>query len=273
MLTLDDLKADKEICRRVQTGLIAWGLLDPKADGVFGKYTADAFTEWAVGSVLSDSQEELLLTKPSIAHFKVGTDLASRVVTKMLENGYFISRGRARFNIVYLEGCGKDGIPNSDQFDYWNDLRLVIEWQLNDYPKIIGSWAATSEPGQLTKPTPQGTAMIPLPSQNKAWQVGIHKAGRPTAHEALVQALSIQVLRSHHNPPLRTKSKPDTGIFGINQHHGWDAQRVKNNSAGCLVGQSISGHLQFMSLVKSDRRYKLNNLYVFYTTVLDGAKV
>jgi len=49
--------------------------------------------------------------------------------------------------------------------------------------------------------------------------------------------------------------------------------RVGRASAGCLVGQSVSGHQEFMAYLKSDRRYKINNAYRFCTTIIPGDKL
>ncbi|NJK50945.1 hypothetical protein HC931_25055 [Candidatus Gracilibacteria bacterium] len=45
---------------------------------------------------------------------------------------------------------------------------------------------------------------------------------------------------------------------------------VGQASAGCLVGRTRKGHREFMSLVKSDRRYRENLSFVFPTAVIAG---
>lgn len=268
MIQFEDLVKDTELCKAIQEGLIRQGFLDPPVDGKAGKLTRLAFNFWKT----VNPELELGFLLPKILP-PTGSDLASRVVRRMLSLGYFVSRGAARYNIVYLEGANLKGEPIKDTFNNWNDLRMVIEWRFGDEPKLIDAWAATTEPGLLTNPLPKGTAMIPLPSQYKAWQVGVHKAGTRTAHEALVQVAPITILRSKSKPPTRVGAIADNGLFGINQHHGWGATSVNNNSAGCAVGQSVSGHIEFMSLCKSDARYGVNKSYIFYSTFLDAAKV
>lgn len=271
MLHFEMLLTNQELCASIQTGLIRQGLLEPPVDGIAGKFTRAAFKIWSNGSLEFTPAllEKLELPLPPVK----GNDLPAKIVRKMQELNYFVSRGDARFNIVYLEGMNLDGTLNQDKFNNWNDLRLVLEWRLGEVPKIVGKWLATSEPGGAETPNAKGMAMIPLPSQFKAWRVGIHKAGTRTAHEALVQVLPITVLRSKKKPPSRVGATLDTGLFGINQHHGWNSKVVANNSVGCMVGVYMSEHIEFMSLMKSDSRYLLDKSYTFYTTALDGAKV
>ena len=71
---------------------------------------------------------------------------------------------------------------------------------------------------------------------------------------------------------IRTGDQLDTGLFGINQHWGFDLPR--NNiglaSAGCLVGRTTAGHKEFMALIKQDRRFQTSSNYTFLTTIIPG---
>ena len=73
----------------------------------------------------------------------------------------------------------------------------------------------------------------------------------------------------------RQGDKPDFGVFGINQHWGYDAPKddLGNTSAGCLVGRTKSGHLQFMGKVKSDPRYKASGAYRFMTAIVPATEL
>ena len=48
---------------------------------------------------------------------------------------------------------------------------------------------------------------------------------------------------------------------------------VGRASAGCLVGKFVEAHQQFMKFLKSDRRYKVSNAYIFNTVVIPGDKL
>jgi hypothetical protein len=265
------------INEKLQAYLIALGLLDPPADGKWGTQSHAALKHFqelkglpVTGEVNETCLELLSKTPPSV--FKLDGSLASRVVGYMAKQGYCISQGDRRFNIVYLEGCDQDGIPNADRLNEWNDRRLVIEI-IGNVPRIVGNWLATTEPGKFYTQNPLnplGAFRIKF-GQYRAWSVGSH--GR-TQYPALVQSGPVTGYRDANKDGLRTGDVVVTGdYYGINQHHGWDMAFVDESSAGCLVGQSIEGHWAFMELVKSDRRYQANPSYVFYTTVLDATKL
>ncbi|HZD63665.1 MAG TPA: peptidoglycan-binding domain-containing protein, partial [Xanthobacteraceae bacterium] len=201
----------------------------------------------------------------------VVSDLAHLVVAAMERKGYQVDRGAGEINIVYVEGMNPDGTANADEANKWNDLRLLIRFDGGE-PRIIGEWAATTEPGRYWTENPMsplGAARIEF-GQYKSWQVGMHRNN----HEALVQTGGeVTVCRDLNKDGQRTGDKRQTGEFGINQHWGYDLPEVDNASAGCLVGQSKDGHRQFMALVKSDPRYQANRKYVFATAVLAESEV
>ena len=62
-------------------------------------------------------------------------------------------RGSGELNIVYVEGMNPDGTPNDDEANKWNDLRLLIKFE-GDEPRIVGRWAATTEPGRYWTQNP-----------------------------------------------------------------------------------------------------------------------
>lgn len=117
----------------------------------------------------------------------------------------------------------------------------------------------------------QGAARIAF-GQYRAWRMGMHGSGK-TRHEALVQVNPITVCRDLNKDAIRTGDKLDTGLFGINQHHGGDSLSIGRWSAGCLVGQSIRGHREFIGILKQDARYLSNPQYTFTTTVIPGDKL
>ncbi|HEY8509928.1 MAG TPA: hypothetical protein VIL32_16310, partial [Steroidobacteraceae bacterium] len=65
------------------------------------------------------------------------------------------------------------------------------------------------------------------------------------------------------------------GLFGINQHWGYDLPRgdIGRASAGCLVGRTKAGHRAFMSIVKEDPRFVASHAYRFITTVIPASAV
>ncbi|HEY9635590.1 MAG TPA: peptidoglycan-binding domain-containing protein [Coleofasciculaceae cyanobacterium] len=257
-----------------QQVLINHGLLDPPADGEWGAQSRAALEDFQsiqelpVTGQLDDATRSRLKTAP-VSQFNLGTDLASLIISFMRHQNYFISRGPYRYNIVYVEGVDAQGTPNSDTFNEWNDRRVLIEIPENT-PKIVGNWLATTEPGStytFNPMNPNGAFRIAF-GQYRAWTFGLHGQ---TQYPALVQCGTISGYRDTNMDGKRSGDPFVTGDdFGVNQHHGWDMSLVDNASAGCLVGQSIEGHQDFMELLRGDRRYQVNPNYVFYTTIISG---
>lgn len=250
-----------------QKALINLGLLDPPADGVWGKQSEAALADY---KKLYNDDNPLTVRHPAITWTN---DFASKIIQYMLTNKYFVSI-EDRLNIIYVEGCNADGTTNNDAPNQFNDRRIVIQI-INSKPTIVGNWEATTEPGYhyTNHPmNPKGAARIAF-GQYKAWRVGTHGNSEP--HEALVQVAPIKVHRDANKDTMRTGDVTEEGLFAINQHWGYDYPRTNIGlaSAGCLVGRTRAGHREFMRLIKQDRRYQLNNNYLFLTTVIAGDKL
>ncbi len=278
-LGLEAIANDRELSIQIQTQLISFGLLDPPSDGNFGTISAAALKNFQsninveVNLVSAITAKALLETNPQVLKPKLQLEnnLASRIIKYMLAKSYFVTTNPQEFNIVYVEGMNEDGSLNSDAPNAFNDQRLVIRFS-DGVPSIVGCWQATTEPGDHYTCHPMnrdGAARIQF-NQYRAWQVGIHGNAEP--HEALIQCGQITVCRDFNQDFKRTGDKLHTGLFGMNQHWGYDfpANNVHNASAGCLVGRTRKGHREFMKLAKSDRRYLANKNYIFFTTIIAG---
>lgn len=256
----------------VQAKLSAMGLLDPPVDGVLG-----AVSRWAIGEVAGpaytgDLTPAVIAAISAAKPFPLapGNDLAGRIVRAMQAGGYWINRHPNCCNIFYGEGVNPDGTRNDNRANYFNDVRWLFRIQSSGVPQIIGAWEGTTEPSTRWTEDPMnpaGAARIAF-GQYKAWSVGRHHT-----HEALVQTAPITVFRDFNKDYRRDGDKRDTGLFGVNQHWGYDLPRndMQTSSAGCLVGRSTSGHRDFMSRVKNDARYRASGgSYRFMTTIMPG---
>ena len=280
--SMEGIATDKQLATQIQVLLIGLGLLEPPADGKFGPISSAALKKFQTlmkvnepDQLGAETAKKLIETKPEelpTPPLKLGNDLASRIVKYMQLKKYEIFQGIKEYNIVYVEGMDADGSLNNDKPNYFNDRRMVLQI-IDGVPVIVGNWEATTEPGYRyteNPMNPEGAARIKF-GQYKAWQVGIH--GTADRHEALIQTGGeITVYRDLNKDYQRTGDKEDTGYFAVNQHWGYDLpyNNVYYASAGCLVGRMRQGHREFMSLIKKDRRFQLNDRYVFYTTVIDG---
>lgn len=276
--------ADPVLTAEVQERLAAHGLLDPPADGSFGPVSLWAMAQFlrkagTPGKTTLDAEAAAaLLTDDPVFPLRTPDSLAGRIVLAMQAAGHWLGRHPDCVNIVYVEGMDADGTANTDAPNEFNDLRLVLRVNRAGNPDITEMWEATTEPGKyytlIEKLDPRGAARIAF-GQYKSWSVGTHLAGRPSAHEALVQTASIRVYRDLNQDFERTSDQVFEGLFGVNQHWGFDLPRsdVGRASAGCLVGRTRAGHRTFMALCKADPRYAVNNSYRFLTTVLPAAEV
>lgn len=276
--------ADRTLTQQIQKRLAAFGLLDPPADGSFGPVSL-----WAIGQFLrkigpatktvidADVADVLLNHDPDLIFpLNAPDSLAGRIATAMRMAGHWLCRHPDCLNIVYIEGLDPDGTPNTDAPNQFNDLRLLLRINRSGNPEVVDSWEATTEPGShhtlIEKLDPRGAARIAF-GQFKAWSMGIHNFSRPTAHEALVQTTEIRVHRDLNSDFEREGDATFTGLFGINQHWGFDQPKsdIGRASAGCLVGRTKAGHRAFLALCKEDPRYRANNSYRFMTTVLPAS--
>ena len=286
-VALPMIGADQALATDVQTRLAAIGVLDPPADGAFGPVS-----HWALAQVVKRLgiagtpvldrwlAQALIDAAESGTLFPLNTpaSLEGRLVKAMLAAQQWVSRHPECVNVVYVEGMDADGTVNDDAPNVFNDLRIVLRINKAGNPEIVECWDATTEPGRyytsVQKIDPRGAARIAF-GQYKAWSVGTHRAGTPTAHEALVQTAPISVFRDLNEDFERQGDAEFDGLFGVNQHWGYDLPKsdIGRASAGCLVGRTKSGHRAFMALCKADPRYVASNSYRFMTTVMPAASV
>ena len=280
------LGADGVLAREVQQRLADIGLLDPPTDGRFG-----AVSQWATHAWLRklgtpdkpslDREAARALLGPAaetLFPVSIPDSLAGRIVAAMQSGAFWLNRHPDCLNIVYIEGMDRDGEPNDDAPNAFNDLRLLLRVNKAGNPEIVARWEATTEPGtfftKIRKLDPNGAARIAF-GQYKAWVVGMHNQSKPSRHEALVQATEIKVHRDLNEDFEREGDRTFVGIFGINQHWGFDlpVNDIGNASAGCLVGRTKQGHREFMAALRQDARYVASHGYRFMTTVLPARDV
>ena len=282
---LIDLALDRVLAGEIQTRLIKLGCLDPPADGDFGTVSRFVLGEYAkqVGIAFDETIDSLLAqslldhSEDTFIPMTLGNDFASRIIKYMQLRNFWIARLPGFLNIVYVEGANEDGQPNDDEFNKFNDRRLVIAIE-DGKPSIKLNVLATTEPGKFFTENPlnpNGAARIAF-GQYKAWRVGTHHPSKdpPSRHEALVQVGELSVHRDLNKDGKRIGDKIDVGsAFFINQHSGHNApaDNIGHASAGCLVGRSSDEHKEFMKLVKTDPRFKkATNGYKYVSTVIAG---
>lgn len=186
---------------------------------------------------------------------------SQKILSYCKTKGYPLSS----FNIIYLEGANINGVLNSDAPDQFNDVRAIFNQE-----KCLDCWQATSEPGRWYTDFPMnfaGAFRIAFGYHHKAWQIGIHGESEP--HEALVQVGEVAGYRDYNRDMIRTGDERVVGVFGINQHYGYDLlpNSIGRASAGCLVGRTRFGHEEFMAFCRN------SGLNRFSTIVLPADEV
>jgi len=262
------------LSEEVQNCLTRIGILDPPSDGKFGPVSKWALAALADGTEVESIDARLadsLLTADT-RPVSAENELVARVLDGMQRRNFWLAREPGCVNIVYVEGMSPDGTPNDNTPNEFNDTRFLLRVSEGGVMRVAGSWEATTEPGRKFTEgpeNPKGAARISF-GQFKAWCVGNHKNN--PAHEALVQTQEIPVFRDRNKDFRRDGDSLFSGIFGINQHHGFDFRKedIRDASAGCLVGRLVGGHRNFMKIVKSDPRFLASRGYTFMTTVMDS---
>lgn len=206
----------------------------------------------------------------------------ARIIAAMERHGCKVERRPGCVNIVYVEGINEDGTLNDNRRDKWNDLRLVLMFDEAGKPFIAFKAAATTTPGyyydvaHIIARDAQGrpgAALISL-GQQSAWTFGYHH--QDPDHPALVQhGGACTVYRDFDQSFRRQEGHATTGWYGINQHgtggRDGNLSTIGAHSAGCLVVRVWAKHLEFIRLVRADKRFVADHGFVFPTTVMPNA--
>lgn len=279
---LRSLGRGNPLTNQVQQRLIDLGFLDPPVDGDFGPASNLALEQFAkavgldVDLTLEPSVARALIESDidSLLPVTPGANLAGRIFQYMRLKNYWFARQPKYLNIVYVEGINQNGTLNDDRPNAFNDRRVVIAIE-GGVPVEKCNFEATTEPGRhftATPMNPSGAARIAF-GQYKSWRVGVHNAAKASRHEALVQVGNIRVHRDLNKDFVRTGDAVFEGSnFAINQHQGFNTpvNNIGAASAGCLVGRLNAEHRTFMSIVKTDPRFKATQGYKFLTTIIAG---
>jgi hypothetical protein len=227
-----------------------------------------------IGFISSDDPFRDLEVITSIKKPRVicSTPMVDRIYQHMISKSMWVNL-YGGWNIVYLEGAtiaAKDFVANNDELDMWNDLRIIFRFTEKGSEHY--SWRATTEPGRYytnNPMSPRGAARIAF-GQQRCWVEGYHLKKQI----ALVQNSSVLLYRDLDKNGLRTNDAVELcNKCGIN-HHTTESEvlpSIGRWSAGCLVGESKTGHNKFMTLIRKD--YRNHAGYEFLATVLDASKI
>lgn len=194
---------------------------------------------------------------------------ANGIVQAMRVHGYRVDVGEDLMNIVYIEGMELNGMPNGNRPNCWDDIRTLIRVHASGQAEVLGAWEATTEPGQYWTDHPMnasGAFHIDL-GQQTAWVAGEYHGA-----EALTQARPLSGTRDGARHYARDGVRV-TGMYGVHHHKGYDYAKnnIGKSSAGCQVGRTVAGHLEFMRILHTDRRWSPQ--FVWTSTVMPAASI
>lgn len=138
-------------------------------------------------------------------------------------------------------GINLIGIRSSlNATNLWDDT-LLIAYINNKREGVVKEFKNfTTDPGYYFLKTkllnPKGCAILCEGQHIKMFTNGKHNG----KYEALVQYKPVKVYRDSNKDNILDENVIDTGMFGINLHHGYNSYVVFNNSAGCQVLKSPS---------------------------------
>lgn len=199
-----------------------------------------------------------------------------KIVAYMTRKGYVLFRQPGELNIVYIEGVNLDGSDNRDDWDRFNDVRVVFDF-MDDRPRLLYTAQATTEPGKaptftLAAIRRGGIFRIGFGQFMECWQDGFHK-GRPD-HPGLIQIKGSPVwgYRDRNKDGKRTGDRIDIGV-GVNHHGtkpGFTGKLVAFFSEGCLVARHWADHIKFVFLYRQDVRFQADKRFKFSATIIAG---
>ncbi len=181
-------------------------------------------------------------------HYKLlEMDFATSVISYMKAMGYTILCR----NQIFIEDCDENGNPAPNEFraDLWNDRALIIDYNAETgKATMVHNALATCEPGVFYtthRINPEGAFRIHF-GQYTAWEIGYHHQQYP----ALCQCRSIRGYRDDNEDGSRIGDCEVSGNYGVNVHHGYEADTINRDSAGCLVRKFKAAHYKAMDLIQ-----------------------
>ena len=168
------------------------------------------------------------------------------VKAAVLKAGFKFFTGEFNLNMI--------GIRTKNRaVDNWDDF-FVLCWQEKGVNKIWINDLFTTDPGikymQKKLLNPKGCAILVRGQYKGVWQEGLHQ-GKYTAFRQ-VEPVKVYRDRNQNNIMDFEPKTIQEGMFGINQHHGYDTKNVDGNSAGCQVHRYKKDLSYVLSMAKKN---------------------
>lgn len=189
------------------------------------------------------------------------------IISEMNAQGFYLSRGLNRNNIIYIRNCEVNGISSNKKQYMYSDLRVLLTIEHNGKAYLKGCWKCTIDAGERCfkkKKINNDKYKIFIPQQTWAWTIGVNIINE-MPQEGLVQLRPVAIERLNEE----NETVPDFKNLGINQNAG-SLGNIGKFYAESLACEGYSYHQEFIDILKTDDRYKVNNNYIFASTFLEG---
>jgi len=141
--------------------------------------------------------------------------------------GYKFFEGEMNINLI--------GVRSSNVVTNEFDDTLLVAFELNGQKIVLTFKDFTTDPGfyylKQKFLNPKGCAILKPGQYPGMWTIGKHRGKYP----ALVQVGKCTVYRDRDGDNQIDTDTEQSGLFGINMHHGYDAEDINKYSAGCQV--------------------------------------
>jgi hypothetical protein len=246
--------------------LIGLGYLDANVK-IWGRQSIAALRAFKHdNSIESDTCNQLLDRVP--ANIKAADIFTENIINEMKIQGFFVSRGECRNNIIYIRNCGINGfLKNETPYDY-SDIRLILIVQHSGFAYIKKIWTCVIDSDErLSKYKPHGESFkVVTPQQTWGWVLGKNTV-EEIYQDGLVQVRPIAIIKTFNDE----QHLEDFKTLGINQY-GARPGRVGKLYAEPLACSGIEKQKEFVDILRADARYLVNKNYIFVSTFLDGYK-
>jgi len=147
--------------------------------------------------------------------------------TRVEFKGYKFFEGEKNINLI---GVRASNVITND----FNDT-LFVAIQIDGIKQVFEFGEFTTDPGfyYLKKKflNPKGCAILKEGQYRGMFTFGKHRG----KYRALVQIGKCTVYRDRNKDNTIDTESEQTGLYGINMHHAYDAKKINKYSAGCQV--------------------------------------
>jgi hypothetical protein len=246
--------------------LIELGYLDANVK-TWGRQSVAAFNSFKYDNLIEGGgYNQLLERRP--ANIETSNIFTENIINEIKAQGFFISRGEYRNNIIYIRNCTAEGfLKNDTPYDY-SDIRLILIVKHSGFAYIKKIWSCVIDNDERLSKYKQSGELFKIitPQQTWGWMLSKNYI-EENYQDGLVQVRPVAIIKVGENSQTVEDFKP----LGINQYGGRPGKVGKLHSKP-LACNSVENHKEFIDILKNDMRFLISKNYIFASTFLDGFK-